>query len=1625
MAGAIVSQTWILTKKTLLVVFVRHWFFTSVRAFWAPIIFMFFISYAKNFFVPPSEYGIGEPSLIRSFPEALSAAQGGRDKVVFVNNGHTGGEIQDVIAQLSTQVRDAGLQAVTIQQDVQLLSTCESSLRGASTCYGAVSFLSSPSQGQGESWNYTIRSDGALGEEIYVGQDDNDVQIYILPFQRAIDQAIASVEGFAAIPATDEYPYTERTQQEYDDRIRTLYMGALINIMGVALYIGVCGVTYQLTGQMAEERERGISQLVEAMSPAKKPWHTQFARLLSMHIAFDIIYFPGWVIMGAILWALAFQTSNPAILIIFHILAGLSLTSFSIFGAAFFRKAQLSGITIVIVPILLAIIAQVAGPFSTAAVYVLSLLFPSINYVFFIICVARFERQLVGMNLVQAAPDYQDHIWTTPGIVFCIFAIIQTFVYPALGALVERWLYGTVSADRKTTTSSPDHNIILTNFCKHWTPSWFRSNVLAKFGVKPPETVVAVQDFSMKARKGQIMVLLGANGSGKSTTLDAIAGLNSITSGAIEIDGTGGLGLCPQKNVMWDELTVYEHVRIFNQLKSTGTYDTKDTIENLIRACDLGHKIRAQSCTLSGGQKRKLQLAMMFTGGSKVCCVDEVSSGLDPLSRRKIWEILLAERGDRTFLLTTHFLDEADVLADYVAILSRGILKTKGTSVQLKHEVGAGYHVTYPKDAPVKPPVDAIKKPAPSEGMLQYQFENALPATKFVDILRHHDVKNYDIVGPTLEDVFLANAEEVKEYNLMDADHGGQAGTPTSDKDRDVPSDHSDTDKTLEMSKGRGTSLLRQILILVQKRITIVKRNFWPYIFALLLPIVAAGLVTLFLKDYEAVGCDPGASANDPTIFSLSNVDDVPLIPIGPASTVNPAIDTIIQRTGVSEDSFHLVDTLDEFNDYVNTRFRNITPGGFFLNDNGPPLMAYLANGGVIGGLITLNTLDNILTNITISTQYQQFAVPFAPNMGDTLQLILYFGLAMCVYPALFALYPTQERLRNVRALHYSNGIRAVPLWLAYTAFDFLFVLVISAVTTGIFAAASDAWYAPGYLFVVFFLYGLCATLFAYLISIVVTSQLAAFAFAAGGMVSLYLIYFIGYMAILTYAPAYAIDSYIQYFHWTVSLISPSASLLRTQLLSLNSFSVLCDGNQIPSYPGALTVYGGPILYLIVQIILLFTALVWWDSGYRPAFLNREKSRQQHSEENVDTIPPAVAAEITRAEQSKDSLRALHLHKTFGSNHAVNDITFGIPQGQVFALLGPNGAGKSSTISLIRGDIHPTTHINGGGDVLIEDISIISKRAAARGHLGVCPQFDAMDSMTVTEHLYFYARARGVPDPKTSVDAILQATSLGRFHDRLASKLSGGNKRKLSLGIALMGNPSVLLLDEPSSGMDAAAKRVMWRTLLGVAAPGRALLITTHSMEEADKLATRVGIMKRKMLALGTVSDLGQQYGDAWVVQLVLKSAPETTEKEMEAVKQWVQRKIPGVQLDKWGSRGGGHGQLRFKVLKAASPESTASPAHLDNAQDGKVTEAEVHQINTSSSAASASDLGGIPGLIQLLESNRQELGLEYYSVSPTTLDEVFLRVVGEEEEETSGKKPKGTKRNGWGRFICCGLLPA
>lgn len=1014
---------------------------------------MFIIAYAKNFFVPPSEYGIGTATPIRSLQDALGAATGQHDTVVFVNSGLTGGAIDAVIGNVSAEVRQAGKTAKVVGEDLDLLTSCASSLRGATTCFGAVVFHSSPTEGPGGIWNYTLRADGAFGERIFVDTNTNDIEIYILPLQRAVDAAIGLVTGNATTSsAVDEYPFTDMTSAERDALIRRLYMGALINILAVAYFIGVCGITYQLTGQMASERELGISQLVEAMTPAASRWHTQAARLLANHLAFDIIYVPGWIIMGAIIKALSFVHTNDGILIVYHILAGLALASFSILGASFFNKAQLSGISVTMVCVILAIIAQVAGPFGTGATAILSLIFPSMNYVFFIIYLARFERISIPADIGKSPPSGPS---TLPGFVYWIFLIIQIVVYPLLGALVERWLYGTVSKERKTTTSSPDHSIILSNFSKHWTPSWFRRKVISKFGAKAPETVLAVNDLSLKARRGQILVLLGANGSGKSTTLDAISGLNTITSGSIEIDGTGGLGLCPQKNVLWDELTVFEHVKIFNQLKSTDGADGRGKLEDLIRACDLGHKIKAKSATLSGGQKRKLQLAMMFTGGSRVCCVDEISSGLDPLSRRKIWDILLAERGERTFLLTTHFLDEADVLSDYVAMLSKGHLKIKGTAVQLKHEVDVGYRISVATSEKFVPA--ETTRHSESNDRVIYWFPNSTEASKMIGELRTKGVKDYDIIGPTLEDVFLTLAEEVRDNGLEnDQSLGLRPPSPTDPADKQLPSDSSSgEDHGLQMSQGQGTGLAKQTLILIRKRFTVLKRNYLPYVAAVLVPIITAGLVTIFLDGFSAPGCTPGAQSSNPDSFNIDSLDIDILIPIGPSSLIS--IDTLTNRTGLNATNFHLVDTLDDFNAFIDTTFHNVTPGGFFLQPGQSPeaVLAYVGNLDVAFGSVTLNALDNVLEQTSISTSYQSFATPFSPDLGRTLQLILYFGLAMSVYPAFFALYPCVERLRNVRALHYSNGIRAGPLWLAYLTFDFLFVLIVSAVAVGIFVGVS------------------------------------------------------------------------------------------------------------------------------------------------------------------------------------------------------------------------------------------------------------------------------------------------------------------------------------------------------------------------------------------------------------------------------------------------------------------------------------------------------------------------------------------------------------------------------------------
>jgi ATP-binding cassette subfamily A (ABC1) protein 3 len=1261
-------QWWALVEKTLLIVFWRNWFGTLVRAFFAPIIFFFFIAYAKNFFVPPSEFGVGSPFPVRSLADAVSHGSGGRSNFVFVNNGFTGGQISQIIAPISETLSGAGLNVRTVESEGELLTVCRSTIRSVSNCFGAVTFVSSPTEGSGGIWNYTLRADGALGGRVFVDQDTNDNQIYILPMQHAVDRQIALLEGTTLPDDVQQFAYTSTTNEERDANITRLYMDSIINILGLAYFIGIVGVAYQLTGQLAQERELGMSQLIEAMMPNKRRWEPQAARILSIHFSFSVLYLPAWIIGAAIVSSLNYPDSPVGVLIGYYIMGGLALTSFSMAFASLFSKAQLSGITVTIVSIILAIIIQVVPPSGDGVVYILSLIFPPMNFTLFTIYMAYWQQQEISVDLSQGPPGSP---WQVPGYVFFIFSAIQFLVYPIIGAWIERSLYGTASKARTlrhVDDGSPE-TVKIRGLKKYYPQSWIYRNVWARFTKNPRQTVKAVDDIDITVLRGQVMILLGSNGSGKSTTLDVLAGLQKPTEGTIEMEAAGGVGLCPQKNVLWDELTVYEHVKIFNRLKAT-TIDSKETMKQLVADCDLEQKLGAKSDTLSGGQKRKCQLAMMLTGGSSLCMLDEVSSGLDPLSRRKIWDIILAERGRRSMILTTHFLDEADLLSDDVMIISKGKVVAHGSSVALKHELGGGYRVRIYHENKKDLPAEMEQYPKDIQrDQTVYQLADSATAAYFVLELEKHGIVDYQVNGPQLEDVFLNLAGETKaEFEKIPTD----GMSPTSSSDNVVS-----RRKELNLAKGKNLGFLGQTWVLFQKRWIILRRNPLPYLVALLIPVIAGGLVTLFVRGYKTPTCNPEDNATNSPSFSLQSLlllNRVERFPAGPAAD----IPTQLTDSLYPGFTYTPVDSVQELSDYINANYANATTGGFVLGNT--PTFAWRGDYDVYYSVAVQNIMDVSLSGTSIFTSFQHFDTQRAPGLGQTIQFILYFGLAMSAYPGFFALYTNIERLRTVRALHYSNGVRAGPLWIAYTLFDFCIVLLVSAVTVIIYAASAPAaFYGIGYVFLVFMLYGLSATLMAYVVSLFTTSQLATFAFASGGQCCFFLIYFVVFMVLNTFIDPADVDSAVDISHYVIAAIFPSGNLFRTLTTTLNIFSITCKGDEIAPYAGDISVYGACILYLILQSAIFLTVLIWWDSGYKPAFLTRKQHREQEVEE-TEEVDPEVFAEAKRVDSSNDELRVLHATKIFGHNVAVNDITFGVPRGEVFALLGPNGAGKSTTM---------------------------------------------------------------------------------------------------------------------------------------------------------------------------------------------------------------------------------------------------------------------------------------------------------------------------------------------------------
>lgn len=247
------------------------------------------------------------------------------------------------------------------------------------------------------------------------------------------------------------------------------------------------------------------------------------------------------------------------------------------------------------------------------------------------------------------------------------------------------------------------------------------------------------------------------------------------------------------------------------------------------------------------------------------------------------------------------------------------------------------------------------------------------------------------------------------------------------------------------------------------------------------------------------------------------------------------------------------------------------------------------------------------------------------------------------------------------------------------------------------------------------------------------------------------------------------------------------------------------------------------------------------------------------------TVPAASLP--ADAPARKIVISAHNLTKSYGDFTAVDGISFDVPQGEAFGLLGPNGAGKSTTMKMIGGVSQRTS-----GDLRIMDLDPGTHGPEVRAHLGVVPQQDNLDEeLRVRDNLLVYGRYFGLPMSylRPKADELLEFAQLTDKAKAKVDDLSGGMKRRLTIARSLINEPRILLLDEPTTGLDPQARHILWDRLFRLKEQGVTLILTTHYMDEAEQLCDRLIVVdKGRIMAEGTPANLIRDYSTREVVEL-------------------------------------------------------------------------------------------------------------------------------------------------------------
>jgi ABC-2 type transport system ATP-binding protein len=278
-----------------------------------------------------------------------------------------------------------------------------------------------------------------------------------------------------------------------------------------------------------------------------------------------------------------------------------------------------------------------------------------------------------------------------------------------------------------------------------------------------------------------------------------------------------------------------------------------------------------------------------------------------------------------------------------------------------------------------------------------------------------------------------------------------------------------------------------------------------------------------------------------------------------------------------------------------------------------------------------------------------------------------------------------------------------------------------------------------------------------------------------------------------------------------------------------------------------------PIIWIVIGALLVIRLAIG---------VGRRNRRQGESVPIPSPAPALNAIQPVPTLPAVDATTLLEVREltvAYGSKVAVESVSFGIRRGEIFGLLGPNGAGKTTTLSAIEGLRRPRS-----GTVLLNGVDIVRQRALAKAQMGVQLQSTGFQSeLTVRQVARLYAGLYGVTMSGQELDQSLTDIGLGRELDRTTKQISGGQQQRLSLFVAVIHSPTVLLLDEPTTGLDPQSRRHLWARIERIRADGGSILLTTHSMEEAQAVCDRVAIIDHgHVLAIDTPRNLIDQHRD-------------------------------------------------------------------------------------------------------------------------------------------------------------------